>query len=105
VNWANASNLLLPATGDILILLDCCHGSLYEGAEKSRGKFEILAATTKGQLAIVPGRLSFTSHLVEEIGKRIRNQEDIIVRDIHKSLMRIAPSSGKALSPKHALLD
>ena len=90
--------MLLAANGDVLVLLDCCHAALYEGIEKSRGKFEVLAATTKGQLAILPGKLSFTTQLVDAIRKRLPGEEDIIVRDLHKSLMKLAVSPGDCLS-------
>jgi hypothetical protein len=97
LSWARTSQLLLDAAGDVLVLLDCCHAALVDGGRKPEGKFELLAATTKGAQALMPGKFSFTTLLIREIRKRLNKREVVSIRDMHADLKKIAPVSGKSI--------
>ncbi|CAN9175470.1 unnamed protein product [Alternaria alternata] len=49
VQWHIVQQLLFAATGDVLLLLDCCFASLIKKGQKSKGRFELIAACIKLQ--------------------------------------------------------
>ncbi|CAN9147866.1 unnamed protein product [Alternaria alternata] len=67
VQWHIVQQLLFAATGDVLLSLDCCFASLIKKGQKSKGRFELIAACGMNAWTPVPGPLSFTSLLISEL--------------------------------------
>ena len=87
VNWYTLQRFLYDANGDVLVLLDCCNSALITSGKKKSGKFELLSATAKGRKTPGPGRWSFTSVLVKEIRKGVKNKGQVHIRDLQNLLL------------------
>jgi hypothetical protein len=62
--WHVAQQLLFAALGDVLLILDCCNGSLITpGIKNNGGRFELIAASAKG-IDTPAGGNSFTRSLI-----------------------------------------
>lgn len=85
LNWFLLQQTLCNASGDVLVILDCCHAALKTRGEKE-GKMEVLAACGSGSRVPAPGRLSFTSVLIRQIRKRLNSGDDLNVKWLHNHL-------------------
>lgn len=83
--WSVPQQLLYAASGDVLLILDCCNAAMIKGGTKTEGKFELLAASAIGVKTPLPGRKSFTSFFIKTVRKHL--EEGITVRDLHHALM------------------
>ncbi|KAF4471552.1 HET-s domain [Fusarium albosuccineum] len=65
LSWYVTQQLLFSASGDVLLILDCCNASLIaRGFNDGDGRFELIAASAKGVKTPEPGRRSFTRALI-----------------------------------------
>lgn len=55
----------------MLLILDCCHATLFSKGCKNEGRFEILAACAKGLETPLPGEGSFTWALLKAFSKEV----------------------------------
>jgi len=63
--WSDIQSSCFDAIGDVVLILDCCHATLFTKGEKLNGRFEVLAACAKGLETPLPGEGSFTWALLK----------------------------------------
>ena len=87
VDWFDIQPKLKNSQGDVLVLLDCCHG-----AQAARGRLklpirvELLAACPMDSLTPGPGPRSFTTALMREIKNHLDTDGFIFMDQLHSSL-------------------
>jgi hypothetical protein len=88
LEWYKIQDQIRASETDILLLLDCCYAAqAARHRERTKGKFEILAAAAMGVETPAPGVNSFTSILLREIASAVDSgQEFVNVKDIHGQL-------------------
>ena len=116
VDWFEIQRCLVNANADVLLIFDCCHASLAT-KDRSRGKLELLAATSGAGRTPCPGPDSFTRHLKEELEKALSERGSMQVDELHGKIdqrtrvtplhfnMRRNPSGSIILRPISQFLD
>ncbi|ORY62114.1 uncharacterized protein BCR38DRAFT_475550 [Pseudomassariella vexata] len=88
---------------DVFLLLDCRFAAQAARAHEALGgRFEILAASTRGMETPSPGDTSFTTILLSEIRKTLNNEDLIDVKDLHGRICN--PRSHLWATPVHISL-
>jgi hypothetical protein len=73
---------------DILLLFDCCFAAQAGRAEEAPlGRSELLAAAPMGAVTPKPGAKSFTVALMKEITSCFRQNNTVVIKDIHAKLV------------------
>jgi hypothetical protein len=69
--WSDIQSSCYDAIGDVLLILDCCHATLFTKGQKLNGRFEVLAACAKGLETPLPGEGSFTWAILRALGQML----------------------------------
>ncbi|KAL2054233.1 hypothetical protein ABVK25_005374 [Lepraria finkii] len=85
VNWYDIQPQFNYADADVLLLLDCCHGS--QSARDKIG-FELLAGCAMKRQTLPPGPYSFTTILLREMEKLLMRNNEVAIAELYHHLIR-----------------
>lgn len=102
VNWSSIHPKLSEQVSDILVLLDCCFAAQAARANQKRAipsNVELLAACAMRVKTILPGPLSFTTHLIKHLRDALETSGHARISDIANMLAH--RDSGCIQTPVH----
>ena len=85
MNWYDIQPQFNYADADVLLLLDCCHGS--QSARDKIG-FELLAGCAMKRETLPPGQYSFTIILLREMDKLLLRNNEVTIAELYHHLIR-----------------
>jgi hypothetical protein len=83
--WSDIQSSCFDAVGDVLLILDCCHATLFTKGQKLQGRFEVLVACAKGLGTPGPGEGSFTWALMQVLNGDII-EKGITAKELRASM-------------------
>ncbi|EPE31318.1 Protein kinase-like (PK-like) [Glarea lozoyensis ATCC 20868] len=88
LSWSALQPKLRLHHSEVLVLLDCCFASQAARGSKSPipENVELLVACGLNTKTVLPGKTSFTTHLLREIGASLEAEGSVKISTLHKNL-------------------